>query len=91
MHFFIRCDPSLAFLEVLPEWAKEQGSSPRSAWGVGPNGFKQFYFCKECNGWIEGDPSRLSEHNPGPLAGRSGLTYTCNRCGTEIAFHGKHY
>lgn len=88
---FHRPDPAVPCLESLPEWAMEQSRSPRVAWGVGPEGFKKFHFCPECNGWIEGDPFGSLENTAGPLAGRSGWSHHCRRCRTELSFCGKQY
>jgi len=48
----------------------------------------QFYNCKYCKGWIEGEPYQYHEDNIGPLCGRRGTVYSCIRCGREIGFSG---
>lgn len=49
---------------------------------------RQFYNCRHCKGWIEGDPYQYKESSLGPLCGRRGTTSACIRCGKEIAFSG---
>lgn len=47
-----------------------------------------FYHCCYCKGWIEGEPYQYREDNIGPLCGRRGTAYSCQRCGHEIGFSG---
>lgn len=48
----------------------------------------QYYYCPECEGYIEGPPSIQKIDNLGPLSGRRGVEYRCRRCWYQFAFSG---
>lgn len=48
----------------------------------------KYYFCKQCTGYIMGEPEQEREDTIGPLAGRCGTSYRCKRCGYELGFNG---
>lgn len=50
--------------------------------------YKNFYFCPQCKGWIEGWPKHEGTHTLGLLSGRSGYSDNCVRCGYEVGFMG---
>lgn len=50
---------------------------------------RNFYFCRFCEGWIEGDAYEYRENTIGPLCGRDGTVYSCIRCGHELGFSGR--
>lgn len=49
---------------------------------------REFYHCRNCDGWIEGKPYEYKENSMGILCGRRGTTSSCNRCGDELGFSG---
>lgn len=51
-------------------------------------GGKWYYFCPECDGWIEGHAIEKKEDTLAPLAGRRGTVSYCRRCAKQIAFFG---
>lgn len=57
---------------------------------VDPDTWRNWYECRHCGGWIEGNPNTfqvntLDSHR---LSGRWGTEYHCIRCGEQIAFIG---
>ena len=52
------------------------------------DGTRWFYYCRFCEGWIEGEPNAYDEDTMGPLCGRRGVASHCKRCGEEINFCG---
>ena len=88
-------NPTLVVLKELPEGVEEKWSlgglhGLREAWGTPYDIFHTFYYCYECEGWIEGNPEPVHFNNwePQHLAGRKGTAYECQRCGVEIVFLG---
>jgi hypothetical protein len=49
----------------------------------------KYYFCRYCDGYIEGVPSQQGEHSGGMLAGQNGHHYLCLRCQRSLEFIGK--
>lgn len=49
---------------------------------------KGYYFCRYCDGWIEGKEEWESENSLGPLCGRVGNSISCIRCHNELEFWG---
>lgn len=79
----------------LPDYAHEIHfsalSKVREAQGVNSEGnLISFFFCKHCNGWIEGFPEerRLNTMNSFRLSGRRGISFVCIHCQKEISFWG---
>jgi len=60
--------------------------SDRSIWSDG----KQYYYCRYCEGWIEGQMSYSREDTIGPLCGRRGEARGCIRCQNELEFFGMY-
>jgi hypothetical protein len=52
--------------------------------------FRNFYYCRCCDGWIEGHMKIEYVNNiqPMALAGRQGTALVCRRCNYEISFSG---
>lgn len=89
-------DKSLPVLkeEELPAGVREflPGFSDRhrTKSGVVDDEYKSFHYCPRCGGWIPGDYYTYGVNNLDTrhLAGRSGTSYACRRCGDEVDFNG---
>lgn len=85
-------DKSIPVLELLPDGVAEQhwALMPiREAQGTTADGvYHNYYYCRHCKGWIEGQPIATGENTLGPLSGRNGTVYECIRCQEEIGFNG---
>jgi len=47
-----------------------------------------YYYCGQCDGYIQGHPSIQGENTIGPLVGRCGKSHRCLRCWYELNFDG---
>lgn len=81
-------DPSLTVHDDLPREFAERALSFGYLEAEARNPFRTMYFCRKCEGWIEGHPNSYREDTMAPLSGRRGTAYHCRRCGEEIAFTG---
>jgi ribosomal protein L40E len=82
-------DMSLAVEDDLPREFQERKLSIGGVLEADArNPYRVMYFCRKCEGWIEGRPNAYREDTMAPLSGRRGTAYHCRRCGTEIAFSG---
>ncbi len=88
-------DESLPVYKELPEGY----TGRRSIFGVkeahrahydDPGAPYALHWCDRCGGWIPSNAECFQENTLAPhmLAGRSGHTYYCRRCGREVAFIG---
>lgn len=78
---------SLKFVKEKPVGKDPHNSIELSKTDVFADG-KRWYYCKYCEGWVEGEPWHESEDTIGPLCGRRGHSEVCKRCDNEISFFG---
>lgn len=83
---FFKSGPDMVVLKTLPSGIKSLTYAPYKAVG---SGNRQFHFCKNCGGWIEGSPLVQTEDDlPEFAEGRRGTVVRCRRMGHEIGFTG---
>jgi len=82
-------DPRIKFLKEKPIGKDSRTYHEFSDRNIISDG-ERYYYCRYCEGWIEGQMSYRREDTIGPLCGRRGEARGCIRCNNELEFFGMY-